>query len=85
MTFQNSLPNPNQSHCSNDASSDQSTLKLTGSESPQSSPKHSPKQVHKKESKINNLTRDPSPLQPDKVESEQQVRLFLFVCLYRLL
>ncbi|EEB17762.1 conserved hypothetical protein [Pediculus humanus corporis] len=72
MTFQNSLPNPNQSHCSNDASSDQSTLKLTGSESPQSSPKHSPKQVHKKESKINNLTRDPSPLQPDKVESEQQ-------------
>lgn len=57
------------------SNSDQSTLKLGSNESPCSSPKHSPRQSHKN-SKIENAVRDPSPFQPEKLDLEQQVRLF---------
>lgn len=84
MSSQSNIQNQSQSQCTNEESSDQNILKLAGSESPRSSPKHSSRQPVKKDnSKIENPARDPSPLQPEKIESEQQVnKIFVFRCLF---
>ncbi|KAK6641323.1 hypothetical protein RUM44_013032 [Polyplax serrata] len=70
-TFQNNLPsqNQNQNLYINDSPNEQNTIKSAGNESP----KHSFVQPIKKDnSKSEILTRDPSPFQPEKADTEHQ-------------
>lgn len=74
-TFQNNLPsqNQNQNLYINDSPNEQNTIKSAGNESP----KHSFVQPIKKDnSKSEILTRDPSPFQPEKADTEHQVSLY---------